>query len=344
MTLMKLDGRKLADMEAPTCARRLVSCGNSISAQKSGFFPRLCAELSSQGDLSFENASVGGVGTMGVTALSRFFLHPGPPGVAIVETSASDAAGATPLDDLSVMFNELLDIVVSHGLTPLVVHLPRFDLSEKQLAAVTAIQDQICASRGVTALNLRSALLASDTHDGVHLTDSGAQRVAGLLLERVREMVAMRILVTERRVHSPSIELRTCAEGGWNCADGQPGSFRLLIPTRRFVGRECTQIGHFPAAVLGLVAVVGPSSGAIHVVGSQRDARIQLWDEWSTFRRLQVVHLPRQLRHGDSLTISLCTDGRAEIDAWGTPCSIDRIGESLEIVGLITHFQRSEDS
>jgi len=340
---MKLDGQKLVEMEAPTCARRLVAFGNSISAQKAGFFPRICTELSDQGDLLFENASVGGVGTMGITALSRFFLRPGLPGVAIVETSASDAAGATPLGDLSVIFNELLDIVLSYGLTPLVVHLPRFDLSEKQLTAVTAIQDRICARRGVTALNLRFDLSAADTHDGVHLTESGAQRVAGLLLKPIREMIAMPSSDTELRIHRSSIELRTCAEGGWNCTDGQQGSFRLLVPTRRFAGREIIRIERSPATILGLVAVVGPSSGAIHVVGSQRDMRIQLWDEWSTFRRLQVVHLPRQLRHRDSLTISLSEDGRAEIDAWGTPSSIDRVGASLEIVGLMSCLQRSED-
>lgn len=318
--------------------------GNSISAQKSGFFARICERLSPEGGLSCENASVGGVGSLGLAALSDLTLRPGAAGVAIVETSASDAAGATAAKDLPWVFSSLIDALQGKGLTPLVVHLPRFDLAEEQLDLVRDIQDAVCRNRAVPTLNLQSSLSLTDTHDGVHLTDAGAQRAADLLLEEVRGAIASARIEEVPDLGVPAVGLVPCGDPAWSQARGEPGSFRLLIPTRRYPAGERARVEIPARAALGLVMVVGPSSGAIHVAGGQGEARIQLWDRWCTFRRLQVVHLPRSLRDEDSLVISLDHAGHADVDAWGAPSPERRIGDTVEIVGLITCSRERENA
>lgn len=318
--------------------------GNSISAQKSGFFARICERLSPEGGLSCENASVGGVGSLGLAALIDLILRPGDPGVAIIETSASDAAGATALEDLPGVFASLIDAVRGRGLTPLVVHLPRFDVSEQQLDLVRDIQDALCRNRDVPSLNLRSSLSLADTNDGVHLTAAGAQRAADLLLEPVLGALASPRIEEMPAPDTPALGLVPCGSQAWNYRRGEPGSFRLLIPTRRYPAGERARVEIPARAALGLVMVVGPSSGAIHVAGGQGEARIQLWDRWCTFRRLQVVHLPRSLRDEDSLVISLDHAGHADVDAWGAPSPERRIGDTVEIVGLITCSRERENA
>lgn len=341
---MRPDGPKPADMSVSTYPRRLVAYGNSISAQKSGFFTRICEGLLHEGDISSENASVGGVGSLGLAALIDLTLRPGNSGVAIVETSASDAAGATAAEDLPGVFSSLIDALRGRGLTPLVVHLPRFDIREEQLDLVRDIQDAVCRNQAVPSLNLRSALSLADTHDRVHLTDAGAQRAADLLLGEVRGALASARIEEVPAPGVPTVGLVPCGDPEWSQARGEPGSFRLLIPTRRYPAGVPARVEIPARASLGLVMVVGPSSGAIHVAGGAGEARIQLWDRWCTFRRLQVVHLPRSLRGEDSLVVSLDHDGHADVDAWGAPSPERRIGDTFEIVGLITRSPERENT
>lgn len=340
---MRPDGPKPAEMTESTSPRRLVAYGNSISAQKNGFFARICSRLSLGGQIHGENASVGGVGSLGLAALADLLIRPGAPGLAIVETSASDAAGATTLEDLPEVFTSLLGSLQDRGLRPVVVHLPRFDVSGTQLNAVRSVQDGVCASQGVISLNLEGVLTPGHTYDGVHLTDAGALVVGDRLLEELREE-----LESPQAYESFGGDLRIglipCEDQAWTMSTGEQGTFRMIFPTRRYAAGELARVEFPGRAALGLVMVVGPSSGAIHLSGGEQEARVQLMDQWCTFRRLQVVHLPHVLRDEDSMAISLGMTGHADTDAWGFPSSQTHIGDSFEIIGLIARSITAECS
>lgn len=318
---------------------RLLIVGNSVSAQRSGYSSALINALrASGGTWDLMNVSLGGVGTLGLLALADRLLPTSPVDAVIIETSVSDAAGATAARDLPWVLDDLLRRILL--LSPRVVlgaHLPRTDVAPAALQRVVDTQHRVFETHMVTEVDLRAAVGSDGLVDGVHLNALGAQQVAAPIARRLLDLLERSPDDGEADGSrgEPSSRFIPVGDARWNIDGAQTASFRGAMPTVRLgcLGRARFTIDDDEA--VAIVAVVGPSSGVVRLADSGHQHTSQWRDEWCTVRRLQVVHIPPMLRQGPWLEVTPRTDPQARVNAWGNPSEVTSPPAVAELAGIL---------
>lgn len=311
--------------------------GNSVSAQRDGYVSALDSCANSRDIRPIVNASLGGVGSIGLVALHEPLVGARRADLVILETSLGDAAGATNLQDLPLVLQALCDRALEVATTGVVaLHIPRFDVSRDVQATVVAIHERTLRDRGIPSLDLSTQIAPQDTVDGVHLTPAGSRIVAQHLATFIQETS---LLIRDQSVNahsSPRLSYIPVSASCWR-TDGEKASFRATLPSTRLGFTGSASIDISGVEPLALVVIVGPRSGVISIRTPHHSVNLQTWDQWCTFRRIQIVHLPREVRISPHMEIRPVADSFAPIDAWGVSSKTEHAGEILEVVGILVN-------
>lgn len=314
---------------------RIVILGNSISAQRSGYV--LAAErvlAHRQDGVEMVNASLGGVGTLGLLALFDRLVRVPRADEVVIESSASDAAGATPLHDLEWAFDQLLQR--AFALRPqcvTVLHLDRMDVSMEHHESVVRAQLRVSVRHGVRTVDLRGVVENDGFADGVHLNARGSRSIGEHMAKYFEEVAPA---LTHPMSRPPmSVEFVPVADPRWDVRGAEAARFRAALPTVRLHTGQQAVVDPGDSEPVALVAIVGPSSGVVRLSGDGDSRSIQWRDAWCQMRRIQVVHVPRQLRCTTMLRLEPTPDPSAALDAWGLPTTEISSPAVAEIVGIL---------
>lgn len=316
---------------------RILLLGNSISAQRSGYIREAERVLARRQDgFQIVNASLGGVGTLGLLALFDRLVTVLLADEVVIESSASDAAGATPLQDLEWAFDQLLKR--AYALRPkrvTVLHLDRLDVSREHHERIVRAQLRASARHGARTVDLRGVVDHDGFSDGVHLNARGAKSIGDRVAQHVEEASSALARPTSR---SPmSVEFVPVADTRWDIGGAEAARFRAALPTVRLHAGQHVVMDVGDAEPVALVVIVGPSSGVVRLSGDGDSRCIQWRDAWCDTRRIQVVHVPRELRRSSLLRIEPTSDPSAEMDAWGMPTTEVSSPAVAELVGILLH-------
>jgi hypothetical protein len=309
--------------------------GNSVSAQKDGYAASLEADTCIPGILPIVNASLGGVGSIGLVALNELLTSGRRAELVILETSLGDAAGATALDDLPMVLGELCDQATAIAERDvLALHIPRFDVSAETRAVFVSAHEEVLRARGIPSIDFSDTITEKDTVDGVHLALSGSRTVARGIAKFLGE-------TRQDQQHTPiseelplSLDFIPISHPRWRTT-GETSSFRATLSTTRIGESDSAEIRLSGVEPLALVVIVGPRSGVISISSQENSVTIQTWDQWCTFRRIQIVHVPRSLRAATLLKMRPRLESIAGIDAWGMDSVVDHAGDILEVAGIL---------
>lgn len=319
---------------------RVLVVGNSISAQRSGYVTILSEALTDgAGEFDVVNASLGGVGSIGLLALADRLLPSAPVDGVIVETSASDAEGATPPGDLAWAMEELLIRLTS--LEPawiMALHLPRTDVGSREHQRVVDLQNAVFDEVGVTVVDLRDALGSESVTDGVHLNVRGAAEVGHVVAAAVRAIAGSRTRAFHRPATARLVPIRDAC---WSYDGGEEAAFRGIVPTLRLRPPERALFTGSADEPIAVVGVVGPSSGVVSLHGPSGHSSSQWRDRWCEVRRLQVVHVPAHLRDEPWVEVEPLEVDHAAVNAWGQPSTEVSRPAVAEIVGMLARERRS---
>lgn len=319
---------------------RILILGNSVSAQKAGYVSVAEQELSrNDGRAEVINSSLGGVGTLGLLALFDLLVRVRRADHVVIETSASDAAGATPLDDLEWAFDQLL--LRASELQPqrvTVLHLNRTDVVAEHHESVVSAQLRVSERHEASTMDVRGVVGPDALMDGVHLNARGAKNIGERLAKHLEE--AMHAVPLPMSRSPMSVEFVPVADSRWDVTGAEAARFRAALPTVRLhEGQHAVlDLGH--AEPVALVVIVGPTSGVVRLSGDGDSRSAQWRDAWCDIRRIQVVHVPRQLRRSPMLRIEPTSDPSAETDAWGIQTTESSAPAVAELVGILLHRSR----
>ena len=329
---------------------RILILGNSISAQRSGYVSDVARVLAArESDIEITNSSLGGVGTLGLLALFDVLVSAPRADEVVIESSASDAAGATPLEDLDWAFGQLLQRVAElHPRRVTVLHLGRMDVYPEHHEKVVLKQLSVSDEQGVCTLDLRDVLDGGAFTDGVHLNARGAEAIGRRVARHLEDVAGPRRGPASRR--SSSVEFIPVEDIRWDVQGADVARFRAALPTVRLhVGQHAT-VNAGDAEPVALLVIVGPSSGVVRLSGGGDIQAVQWRDAWCAMRRIHVVHVPHQLRRASVLHIEPTSDISAETDAWGMPTAELSTPAVAELLGILvrrpsetpkaTHVQR----
>jgi lysophospholipase L1-like esterase len=329
---------------------RIAYFGASVTAQKQGYRPALHLKLVQHFGRPHLpiNAGVGGIGMAGGVFLMDDLVLARRPDFCFIEFSTADYSGALPLHEsaaaLEGALRKLAEIHCPAGL----LHLYRDDADYSQTPPVVEAFDAVAAHYGVPSLHVGAYLAgefasglihkASMLKDVVHLTAQGAAWVAEAVFEAVVGMWA-----SSPGPHSPATAPFYLKPYQATHILPAPAVIQIedeALTLGRFGGQyDFVQVREgqgFTVAchgtLAGMLVVVGPDSGVIDAAGQ----RIQLWDRWCTYERLQaVLFWPQFPPPGTPVRICL-TDMPVDYSAAHDPALTDFGGKkSLKVIGFL---------
>ena len=321
--------------------------GASVTAQKDGYRPRL-HELLRQATGRDHRAVAAGLGAMG--AITGVFLmdelvlaH--RPELTFVEYATSDVAGTTPPDQLGAVLEGIVCKLRAGGCEPCFLYLHRDDI-ELGTSAVVETYERVAEHHGVPSIDvsewMRAAIEQGEVDGGavlrdvVHTTDIGSALTAEAIWQALEGIppgppparAPLRDdAFTRTRIEPPTPAL---AVGG----PSTEGRFRLVYPYL-----EIDRAGElrFTASgeLVGLLLILGPHSGYIHVEALGEIAEHLLWDIECSYERLGSLILDHVVPTGTEVAIRL--SGRT-VDDSGAKRPVDpgQLAEKrLKLAGLM---------
>lgn len=295
--------------------------GNSVTAQRHGYSEHLHALLcrATGRDHCAVNAGFGGVGVIGsvCTMDDRVIRH--RPDLCFVECFTGDV-GVGLHRHTGAALEGVLRKLHAAAARPCILLLPREGAASPAAHAIADIYYRVAAHHAAQVVDLRKNWddLGPLLRDGVHTSERGAVTFA----EKVLAAVSHLCFEHSGRPADPMYQADFSGAGTLPAEalpgiKGRPGLFRLQLRYRALSPGErlvLTLPGH---AIVGLLVIVGPLTGAVVLNGEHHELR----DRWSHYERLHAHVLGR------------------EVPA-GTPLSIEPLGDAdgteLRLVALLT--------
>jgi len=219
------------------------------------------------------------------------------------------------------------------GITPIVLHLPRADISAEAHETVVTIYDHIARDFEVPTIDVRFLGSRGGFRDGVHTSPELSKYIAeaiALQLDSTPPIVrALAVAESIPRIRLNHIRADALASGRITEA-----RFRWVWETRVLDVGSSIDISTERNPILGLYVIARSTSGVLRVTGARRSVDIQVWDEWCARPRIQFVHLPADMAEECSIKV-LATDLlTGEHNAQGQPTSLAHVGTSAELMGV----------
>lgn len=275
---------------------------------------------------------MGGVGSLALAGLLDTLVLRHQPTLCFVECSLADAGGATPRHSIPLALQSILGDLTSAGIVPVLLHLPRTDISPQVHERVVEIYSEVGRIYGVAEIDLR--LLADDGHfrDGVHTSKAFskiiAQRIVDALPDCLDDLPVSHVRAEEQR-----IRLLPASSGVSVRGNIRQSQFRLALPTVIIGSQGSWKLTAPGLAIAGLYVIAGPMSGVIRLTARKASITVQVWDEWCERPRIQFINLPEDMMVDDSLLIEMTDFDVADRNAIGGPPMFAHKGSSLEIAG-----------
>ncbi len=281
--------------------------GASVTAQRSGYRPRLVAALQAATgqDHRSVNAGIGGVGSIsGLFLMDRLVLARRPQ-LCLVEFSLADRFGWTPPELLGPALEAIVWGLRAHECEPCFLHLYRADNADRgALDTYRRVGQHHSVSSidvaGYLEKCIECGMYASGdiVRDVVHTTERGSDMVADAIASALtctpgngRPETAEAAPLYGRRFHQPRL-LPAKVEHLRYARRHTAGRFRFTYDYLT-IGSDNALECEFDGELVGLVIVVGPAAGVIRVSGEGRCTEFSTWDPSCYYERLTTVVLDR---------------------------------------------------
>jgi hypothetical protein len=343
-------GELSARLEAMPCT--IAYLGASVTAQRDGYRARLhellCAATGQRH--ASVNAGTGGVGSLsGVFLMDRLVLAHAPH-LCFVEYLTSDLDGRTVPAAVAPAIEGIIGKLRNHGCEPCFLHLYRSDCGFGAANEMIEAYEAVAEHHRVPSIDLAGAIhslvaggeLRVDEllRDVVHTTRAGSELVAESILRAVLEISASSGTrrPPRRDLYADGFR-RACvlaARPEWlrDQARAERKRFRFAYDYLRIGSDNCFECA-FAGELVGMVVIVGPTSGIVRVSTREDVQEVMLWDEYCHYDRLSTVIFPRPCPAGRDVTIEL---SEAEIDYSSSRRPLERVGSSrkdLRVVGFM---------
>lgn len=287
---------------------RIAYLGASVTVQQQGYRPLLhflLIQHFGRPHLAV-NAGVGGVGVMGGVLLMDDLVIAHRPDYCFVEFSTADYTGPLPLQESAAALEGVFRKLAAIDCRACLLHLYRADLDYPRMPAVVAAFEEVAEAYQVPSLHvghwlgdqfeaghLTKELLYSDL---VHTTPAGANHVAETVFHGLRVVweaapaQPLALPTTVSPLHPNHCQFTALLPADQIMGEGEPqqGRFREFYDYVQ-VGFEHTFVLECADTLVGMVVVVGPDAGVVEVVSPLSTQRIQLWDPWCHYDRLQTM-------------------------------------------------------
>jgi len=281
--------------------------GNSVTAQRKGYRPRLheCLARHLGQPHRAINAGFGATGSIGSLYTLPELVLRHRPDLCFIECTTGDVGiGAAP-DTVGPIVEGMIRQLTAIGCACCVLHLYRHDAAFADDVPLIAAYERVAAHYGVPSINIGrvfAGLPAAERDgacfDGIHLTASGATLVADRIAGAVAALcdVPPAAAVPPGRCHAEDYAGARIAPARIDMlaapAPGNASTFRMLHPVVETASGNDLRFRTAVGPVDGLLLVIGPSAGYIEVDAGTTRMRLLTWDAWCTYDRLQAVVLP----------------------------------------------------
>lgn len=322
--------------------RQIAYLGNSVTAQRDGYRPLLTEILRNRTGQKHQeiNASLGGVGSLISTCLVEWLALRHRPDVCLIELSVADRGGATPESWIEPSIGSLVARLRTHGVMPVLLHLPRNDAFQVRAEAVIDHYQSVAISTRIPVVDVRDLTGEVLAHDGIHTSANGARELAALIAELVLE--------AEVDVHWDGLD--TCMLDLTRAGVHVPETVRpssdsvrgTVLPERVLgIGDSVTQ-SESTEDILGALMVVDSTSGVVRITGSNTIKHFQTFDQWCDRPRLQGVLWPGLFSDSGTIRMEMTDLSRAPLRADGQPTDLEHMGSTCRFLGWLTTGQSLE--
>ncbi len=314
---------------------RTLVVGNSVSGQKAGYVSTLGGMRPELGVEHSAHVCIGGVGSIGLLAFIDDLLAHTTADLVVVETSVMDAGGGTLFRDVPWAVYHLLRRLKAISSNIVALHLPRFDMKPEDIDVTVTAHNLILNGIGATVIDARGVITHGHTSDGVHLNEEGARVLAEFLAPDIARLLDRPSNVSFASGDPENARYLPVTAGEWTAPSAEHTRFRGTLPTMRLQAEATAHVQLGSGTALTVLCIAGPSSGVVEMRTSRGSVLLQLWDPWCEFRRIQVLHVPSEVRVQGWLTLQPTLAAEAQLDAVGKPSSRIHAGTALEIVGVV---------
>lgn len=284
---------------------RIAFLGASVSAQKNGYASELVRRLSEQTghDHALVQASIGGLGCLSGVFLMDGLLAARRPDLCFVEFSTADRAGYTPLDRIGAAAEGILRKLIAQSVQPVILHLYRRESAT--FPSVAAEWERVAEHYGVPTIDLESSWSAAAPtdldpclRDAVHVTETGAERLGRDVSKAVLGLSpGPGALWPSWKMHADAYD-RTCIVPATremldNSANARARMFRFNYPYIEVGPGHAFRYAN-AAGIVGLLLIVGPAAGTIRIEDERGARRLQAFDEYCHYDRLQTLLVLRE--------------------------------------------------
>lgn len=332
MMWMRAAGLSLGQL-SPTMPT-LAYLGNSVTAQRYSYVDPLHELLRKHWGVSGppRRAGVGGVGSLALAGLLDSLVLRHQPTHCFVECSLADAGGATPIHSIRLALLSILGDLLSVGVVPILLHLPRQDVEPSAHARVIQIYSEVAKELRVAEIDLRWLGTHGDFRDGVHPSQAMSEIIAKCVADAVLSNV-VEGAVHPVRISAQRVRLHAASSGNLMRGRIRHSKFRFSLPTVIVEAEGAWGISAENSTFVGLYVIAGPASGVIQVSAGNASMTVQLWDEWCVRPRIQFITFPQNMMLAQSLKLDVTLLELGERNAIGEPSALVHRGSTLEIVG-----------
>jgi hypothetical protein len=287
--------------------------GNSVTAQKDGYRPHLHAALCLKfgHDHRAINAGFGGVGAIGSVCTMDDWVIRHRPELCFIECMTGDF-GVGLHADTGAALEGMLRKLARIGSAACFLNLSRRDADFSTENPIVQTYRAVVEHHGITAIDLGVRLAGAGPRffrDEVHNTPEGARHAAELIFELLEP-----ILARDSAPPRPAAPLHARDFSGATVIAARPemvsgagsetGRFRLQYPYLALAPGSAIRFASPDQALLGLLLVLGPHSGAALIGGTRHELR----DQWCHFERLHAYVLGTEFPPGTSVEIAPLPD------------------------------------
>lgn len=300
--------------------------GNSVTAQKYGYRPHLHVALCRKfgHDHRPINAGFGGVGAIGSVCTMDDWVIRHRPELCFIECMTGDF-GVGLHADTGAALEGMLRKLARIGSAACFLNLSRRDADFSMENPIMRTYRAVSEHHDIAAIDLGARLAGAGPRffrDETHNTAEGGYHAARLIFELLEPILARDSAPRPvAPLHARDFSGATVIAARPEMASGasiETGRFRLQYPYLALAPGNAIRFDSPDQALLGLLLVLGPHSGAALIGG----ARHELRDRWCHFERLHAHVLGAEFPPGTPVKIEPLPD-----DSWPT---------RLKLAGFLT--------
>ncbi len=319
---------------------KVLFCGNSVTAQREGFRPRLEEWLhyGIERPNQILNAVLGGVGSFGCSFLFHNTLNQNrnEPALCFIECLSGDIGIKADPEEIKSDLESMLRRLLKRGSAVCLLFLYHHRWTTEPAKRLREVYQQLATFYEIPVIDIASdfqrmietgdASEASLLRDGVHTTPAGSylafNKIASSLMHldpskrnlQEKHLPPRLFAAAETYLHTLNLmpsRFEHISESKW-------GLFRLANRYLRIELDESLDFTLEDGSLAGILFVNGPDSGGLTYSTLHSKNEYNLADKWSHYQRLHVLRLEEQPKSNENMSIR--PNG---LNLLGNPASLD---------------------